>query len=107
MFSHSQNILTVLYKPQLFFIPQVPLSPLKVIYVQIVSVTPFVKDLSHLSGEGPTQHDFTSHEQAAAAERAPCQRGLFASCMKASVYQTAQNNVETHASSDSLLNNLR
>lgn len=63
MFSYSQNTLTVLCKPQLFFIPQIPLSPLKVIYVQIISVTPFVKDLSHLSGEGPTQHDFSSCEQ--------------------------------------------
>ena len=107
MFSHSQNILTVLYRPQLFFLPQIPLSPPKVIQVQTASLIPYIKHLSH-PVRRQDQHSMISYHVsgAAAGEQTPSQRGQFASRLQASVYQTDQTNAQTHTSPDSFLNNL-
>lgn len=62
VFSHSPNIFTLMYRPQLFSLPQISPSPPKVIQVQTAPLTPYVKDLSH-SVSGQDQHSMMSHHE--------------------------------------------
>lgn len=101
LFSHSENILAVLYMLQILFLHQIPLSPLKLIQVQTAARTPYEKHLTH-PVRRQDQRSTISHPTSgsAAGGQTPCQKGQCAGCLQASVYQTDQTTAQLQASPD-------